>query len=172
MRLALISLLMIPLVVGCDGEDSSKSNDDWSDDGWSDDNWADTANYELFNCEDDASLIYIGTEDVISDEACDGIDAITLLSSSCEIDVGAASITPCGGPIGTEHEIVVAINTLYIDQVDRVSVRINSVDRGTEEYDLDADAADNRLYKMSLFSVGRADEQRADTIEFRLWARN
>ena len=177
MRLALISLLMMPLAVGCDGEDSSKSNNGWSDDGWSDDDSTDTANYALFNCEDDASLIYVGTEDVISDEACDGIDTINLLSSSCYIGensnpVGSAAITPCGGPIGTEHKIVVQVNPLYGDQVDRASVRIHSDGRGTEEFDLDADADNNRLYKTSIISVGRDDEQRTDTIEFRLWARN
>lgn len=132
--------------------------------------------YQLFNCEDDFTLMYVGVPDVWTEEACDGVDSVQLRSSSCDIpanensnDVGEANITPCGAPIGTEHQIVVKVNSLYKDQVDRVSVRINSGDRGEDEYEMERDSANEGLYKLTLESVGSEGELRNDTIHFKLW---
>jgi len=132
--------------------------------------------YRLFNCEDDFTLMYVGVQDIMTGEACNGVDAITLLSSSCELperpngnEVGVANITPCGAPVGTEHQIVVQVNSLYQDQVDRISVRINSGDRGEDEYEMEPDSADEGLYKLTLESVGSEGELRNDTIHFNLW---
>jgi hypothetical protein len=132
--------------------------------------------YNLFNCEDDFTLIYVGIPEVWTDDACDGVDTIELRSSSCELPgnenanlVGTADISPCGGPIGTQHQIVVRVNSLYKDQVDRVSVRLNSGERGEDEYDMNPDSADEGLYKLTLESVGSAGELRNDTIHIKLW---
>ena len=132
--------------------------------------------YDLFNCEDDFTLIYVGTPEVWTGEACDGVDTIELRSSSCELPsnptgnlVGTADITPCGGPIGTEHQIVVRVNNLYKDQVDRASVRLNSGERGEDEYKMNPDSADEGLYKLTLVSVGSDEELRNDTIHIKLW---
>ena len=132
--------------------------------------------YNLFNCEDDFTLIYVGIPEVWTGESCDGVEHIDLKSSSCDLPedpngnpVGTADITPCGGPIGTEHQIVVRVNTLYKDKVDRVSVRLNSGDRGEDEYDMQPDSADEGLYKITLVSVGSEGELRNDTIHIKLW---
>ena len=83
--------------------------------------------------------------------------------------VGTATVDPQGAPCGTEHTIVVIVADEYEDQVDRVTVVTNSPDRGTDEYELVQDSADEGYYKLSLQSTGEPGEEREDTLTFRLY---
>jgi len=125
--------------------------------------------YSLFNCEEDYTFVYVGEAEVISGDACDGADQIELNSSSCEVSVGQATISPCGGPAGTEHEIVVKVNSTYSHQIAKVTAHLDSGARGGDEYKLTPDSADEGLYKITLISVGSDGEQRDDLIQIKLW---
>src|SRR4030095_1122403 len=94
---------------------------------------------------------------------------IVLYSSTALVTVGSAKVDPGGGPIGTEHDIVVIVEDAYENVVDRVSVRTDAAERGEDEYDLDPDSADEGFYKLTLVSVGEPDEIRTDTFTIRLW---
>ena len=48
-------------------------------------------------------------------------------------------------------------------------MEIDSGDRGTEEYEMNPDSADEGLYKLTLVSVGAEDELRNDVIRIKLW---
>ena len=90
-------------------------------------------------------------------------------SSSCEVSVGQASISPCGGPIDTEHEIVVKVNSTYSHEISKVTAVLESGQRGEDEYTLTPDSADEGLYKVTLISVGSEGEQRDDLLSIKLW---
>ena len=200
MRLALISLLMIPLAVGCGptcGEGTSlvegecKADDDGAaelhidgdDTGPSS---TTTRLYEctdkngqyetLFNCEEDTTLLYVGTEEVWTGEMCDGVDTVTLRSSSCGLpdgpdvtEIGQVIIDPCGGPVGTRHQIVVRVNATYQHLIEDVSVRISSDGLEKQDCIMTQDTADSGLFKLTLNSEETEDEVRTDIIQFMLW---
>lgn len=126
--------------------------------------------YTLFNCEDDYTTIQVGIDEVISGSDCGGDNGtIELRSSTCEADIGTATLTPCGGPIDTEHSIVVRVDSNQSHQIAKVTARLDSGDRGEDEYRLNADSADPGLYKITLISVGSEDEIRDDLVTIRLW---
>jgi hypothetical protein len=125
--------------------------------------------YSLFNCEEDYSFVSVGEAELISGDACDGANLIELNSSSCEVSVGQATISPCGGPAGTEHEIVVKVNSTYSHQIAKVTAQLQSGPRGDDEYKLTPDSADEGLYKITLISVGSDGEERDDLIRIQLW---
>ncbi len=125
--------------------------------------------YRLFNCEEDHTFVQVGAAEVLSEDACDGDDLLELRSSSCEVSVGQASVSPCGGPIDTEHEIVVKVNSTYSHQIAKVTAILDSGTRGEEEYKLTPDSADEGLYKITLISVGSDGEQRDDLLRIQLW---
>jgi hypothetical protein len=118
--------------------------------------------YSQFNAQDESLPIEVG--------AAKALPAVTiqLHSTTGEVTVGTAEVDPSGGPIGTEHEIVVIVEDAYENIVDRVTVRTDSPDRGEDEYVLDADSADEGYYKTTLVSVGDPGEVRTDTLTFRL----
>jgi hypothetical protein len=123
----------------------------------------DEPTYTQFNEEDENLEIDVGAakkEPAVS---------IVLYSSSGLVTVGTAKVDPGGGPIGTEHVIVVEVENAYENVVDRVSVRTESAERGEDEYDMDPDSADEGFYKLTLVSVGEPDEVRTDTFTIRLW---
>lgn len=125
--------------------------------------------YSLFNCEEDYTFVYVGESEIISGDACDGAGQIEINSSSCEVSVGQATISPCGGPSGTEHEIVVKVNSIYSHQIAKVTVHLDSGARDDDEYKLTPDSADEGLYKITLISVGSEGEQRDDLVRIKLW---
>ena len=143
------SLVFAALLLGC-GED-------------------DPISYSLFNCEEDATFVHVGEAEVLTGDACDGGDLLQLRSSSCEVSVGQTSISPCGGPIGTEHEIVVNVNSTYSHEISKVTAVLESGQRGEDEYTLTPDSADEGLYKVTLISVGSEGEQRDDLLRIKLW---
>ena len=125
--------------------------------------------YSLFNCEEDYTFVYVGEPEIISGDACDGADNIEITSSSCEVSVGQATVSPCGGPAGTEHEIVVKVNSTYSHQIAKVTAHLGSGSRGDDEYKLTPDSADEGLYKITLISVGAEGEKRDDLLRIKLW---
>jgi hypothetical protein len=129
--------------------------------------------YDLFNCDEDYTFIEVGADEVIDDETtCDEIGAgtIVLHSSTCEEEIGSARISPCAAPLGYEHDIIVELNSVYEDNVDKATVRMESEGRGTDEYKMKPDSANQGLYKTTLVSVGIGDERRQDFVRFKLWA--
>lgn len=101
----------------------------------------------------------------------DLLDAVTidLHSTTGEVVIGSATVSPGGGPVGTTHDVVVVIADDYEEKVDRVSVRVDSGDRGEDEYDLERDSADEGYYKLSMVSVGDEGEVRDDTFTIKVW---
>lgn len=116
-----------------------------------------------FNGTDDSLTIDVGVPDV---EPAVSVD---LSSSTGEVVVGTATVDPGGGPIGTEHDVVVEVFDDYQDIVDRVSVRLSSDQRGDDEFELDQDSADEGVWKTTLVSVGSEGEVRQDTLTVRCW---
>jgi hypothetical protein len=123
----------------------------------------DETEYSQFNDSEDSLVVDVGTEEELDPVETD------LHSSTGQVVVGWAQVSPGGGPIGTEHEIVVIVDDDYEDLVDRVSVRTDSGDRGEDEYDLEPDSADEGYYVLGIVSVGEDGETRSDTLSIRLW---
>ncbi len=130
----------------------------------------------LAGCKQDDELTYSqvnGTEDSLDIEV--GIEElldlaeVPLTSSTGQVDIGLAWVDPAGGPIGTEHEIVLEVYDDYEDLVDRASVRVDSGERGEDEFDLERDSADEGFYKIVLETNGSEGEIRTDSMTFRLW---
>ena len=142
-RSAAALLLLIPGLTACKGDEESE--------------WL------QWNADDDQIQVEVGI-----DELLDEVE-ISLRSSTGEVDVGVARVDPAGGPIGTLHEIVIIVDDDYADAVDRASIRTDSGDRGTDEYDLARDSAEEGVYKLTIESDGAPAEVRTDTFTFRLW---
>ncbi len=123
----------------------------------------DEVRYVQFNAPDDQVTVEVGVDEELDPVGTD------LHSSTGEVVVGSAQVSPGGGPVGTEHEVLVIVDDDWQDVVDRASVRVDSGDRGVDEYDLEQDSADEGYYKLSLVSVGDEGEVRSDVFTFRLW---
>ncbi len=123
----------------------------------------DEVEYTQFNVDDDEVVISVGEPEVL-----DPVSTV-IRSTTGEVEIGSAVVSPGGGPIGTDHEVVIIVFDDYQDQVDRVSVRTQSPGRGEDEYDLIQDSADEGYYKLTITSAGEPDEKRDDTLTFRLW---
>jgi len=121
------------------------------------------AEWRQWNATDDLVPISVGI-----DEVQDPVE-VPLRSSTGEVEVGTARVTPGGGPIGTLHDVVVIVDDEYADVVDRASVRTDSGDRGEDEYDLERDSAEEGVYKLTIVSDGAEGEIREDIFTFRLW---
>ncbi len=119
--------------------------------------------WSQFNGTDDSLTIDVGVADV---EPAVSVD---LSSTTGEVVVGTATVDPGGGPLGTEHDVVVEVFDDYQDIVDRVSVRLTSDQRGDDEFELDQDSADEGVWKTTIVSVGSEDEVRQDTLTVRCW---
>lgn len=119
--------------------------------------------YDQYNADGDVLEIEVGI-----DTELEPVET-PLLSSTGQVEVGLARVTPGGGPIGTEHDVVIEVYDAYQDVIDRASVRIRSPGRGVDEYDLEQDSADEGVYLRALESVGADGEVRTDTLTFRLW---
>jgi len=120
-------------------------------------------NWVQFNGSEDSVLVEVGTSEELDAVSCE------LTSSVTGLVVGSATVTPGGGPIGTEHTILVVVEDEWENDVGRVSVRTSSGDRGNDEYELEPDPADEGYYGLHIVSVGEEGEQRTDELTFRLW---
>lgn len=119
--------------------------------------------FTQYNADTDLLTIQVGTEDILD------ATGISLYSTTGTVEIGTATADPGGGPIGTEHTLIVEIFDDYENAVSRVSVRTDSGERGEDEYDLDADSADEGFYQIVLVSVGEEGESREDTFTIRVW---
>lgn len=119
--------------------------------------------YLQFNGENDTLTILVGEAELLPEVTAE------LTSSTEEVLVGTVSVDPGGGPIGTEHAMVVVIDDLYEHIVDRVSVRLDAGDRGEDEFELQQDSADEGVWKLTLVSVGEEGEVREDTLTVNCW---
>ena len=114
-----------------------------------------------------------GTSDII--EVSVGVDEelpsaeINLLSSTGQVVVGTAAITPGGGPIGTRHTLVVNVDAQWEARVSRAVVSTDAGDRGTEEFTLERDSADAGYHQIDIVSVGEEGESRTDTLTIHLY---
>jgi hypothetical protein len=142
-RSAAALLLLVPGLAACNGDSESE--------------WL------QWNADDDQIQVEVGVAELLDEVE------IPLRSSTGEVDVGIARVDPAGGPVGTLHDIVIIIDDDYADAVDRASIRTDSGDRGTDEYDLARDSAEEGVYKLTIESDGAPDEVRTDTFTFRLW---
>jgi hypothetical protein len=95
--------------------------------------------------------------------------ALDLYSSTGATVVANAEVDPGGGPVGTLHTVVVEIDDIYADVVDRVSLSISSPGHPDRSLDLRLDSAVEGLYSLELLSSGEEDESRSDTFLFELW---
>ena len=95
---------------------------------------------------------------------------IELHSSTGQVIVGMAVITPGGGPVGTEHQLVVEVADTWQGQVEKVVVTVDSGDRGVEEFTLKRDSADPGYHQIDIISVGEDEEVREDTFTVKLFA--
>lgn len=120
-------------------------------------------NWVQFNGDADSVTIEVGAAEELDPVSCE------LTSSVTGLVVGSAEVTPGGGPIGTEHTLLVVVENDWENDVGRVTVRTDSGDRGTDEYELESDPADEGYYGLTIISVGEEGELRSDTLTFRLW---
>ena len=91
----------------------------------------DEIKYDQYNSTSDTLTIEVGIDEVL-----DPVET-GLMSSTGQVEVGLARVSPGGGPIGTNHDIVIEVYDAYQDVVDRASVRLNSPNRGVDEADLE-----------------------------------
>lgn len=124
------------------------------------------ASYIQFNATDDQVKVEVGVADLLDPAQTD------LHSTTGEVVVGNAMVDPGGGPAGTSTSVVVVVDDAYEALIDRTSVRIDSGDRGVDEYDLTQDSADRGYWKITLVSVADEGERRTDIFTFRLWQLN
>jgi hypothetical protein len=119
-------------------------------------------NWVQFNHAGDSVLVEVGAEEELEPVS-------TTLVSQWGVEVGQGTVSPGGGPIGTLHTVLAVVGDDWEDQVGRVTVRIDSGDRGVDEYELTSDPADEGTWGIELESEGEAGELRTDTLTFRLW---
>ena len=123
--------------------------------------------YEQFNADADSIEVEVGVESLLDPRVAD------INSSTGEVVIGSVEVDPGGGPVGTNHDVVVIINDDWEGEVDRVSVRTAPPDDdrvvAEDEYDLTQDSADEGYYKTTLESVGEPGEVRTDTFTIRVW---
>jgi hypothetical protein len=119
--------------------------------------------WERYNADGDEVSIAVGAAELSASVST------VLHSTTGQVEIGAATVDPGGGPIGTLHTVLVTVSPDYSPDVDRVSVRTDSGDREIDEFDLDVDSTGTGIFKAELRSVGDAGETRTDTLSFRLW---
>lgn len=97
-------------------------------------------------------------------------DALTLdlVSTTGTVAVGAATVDPGSGPVGTEHNVVINVLDEFEEQVGRVTLE-TSGDRGNQTHVLIQDSADHGLWQLEVTSLGAEGEARTDTFRVRLW---
>jgi len=119
--------------------------------------------YEPYSSHDDAVHVKVGDAELLEDVSTE------VLSNTGANVVGEATVSPGGGPIGTEHVLTasVTVENRYI--VDRVSVEITSPHRPERELDLVRDSEDRGLFVLDLVSVGEEGESRTDIFTFKFW---
>lgn len=133
----------------------------------------DEASYVRYNDDGNAVDVEVGVETrYVTDE--DGNEvaetvSTALTSSTGAVEIGVGTVDPSAGPIGTIHTITVEVYDAYADDVDRVTVRTDSGERGEDEYDLERDSTGTGWWVYELASAGEEGEVRTDTLTFLLY---
>jgi len=119
--------------------------------------------YEAFSSHEDDVHVKVGSADLLEDASTE------ILSNTGANLVGEATVSPGGGPIGTEHMLTATVSEENQYIVDRVSVEISSPHRPEREVDLVRDSEDRGLFVLDLVSVGEEGESRTDIFTFKFW---
>lgn len=120
------------------------------------------AGWVRFNADDQDLTVQVGPGALADPQT------LTLLSTTESVEIGEAVLTPGGGPVGTEHSVIVTVLDAYEEQVGRVTV-LTEGERGTQTHLLVQDSADPGLWQVSVQSLGAEDETREDVFTIRLW---
>ena len=84
--------------------------------------------------------------------------------------LGTATIDPSVGPVGTEHQLEVEVSEDFEELVQRVTVKVTTRGRGSEEWELQRDPAFIGTWGITVQSLGGPDEPtRDDEFNVRLW---
>ena len=83
--------------------------------------------------------------------------------------VGTVDITPSSGPVGTDHRILVALDAVYEERVQRVDVVSDSGSRGVLRFTMEQDSAELYKWVLDVTSMGVVGEERVDTLTFELF---
>lgn len=121
-------------------------------------------NFTQFNATTDTLTVSIAPD------AVETPTEIELRSSTGQVIVGTALLTPGGGPVGTEHQLVVEVSDTWQGQVEEVVISVDSGDRGVEEFTLKRDSADPGYHQIDIISVGDEGEIREDIVTIQLFA--
>jgi hypothetical protein len=116
-----------------------------------------------FNGTDDSLTVEVGA-DVRGEGA-----SVPLTSSTGAVDVGEGSVDAAAVSLGDIVTLRVQIFEPWYAEVERVSVRADSGERGEDEEDFERDSAGVGFWELQLEAVGDAGETRTDTFTFRLW---
>ncbi len=119
--------------------------------------------YVRFNHPDD------GVEVRVGDDADPADAVVELRSTTGETTIGTVVVSPGGGPVGTEHRVVVRVDVAFEESVDRVRVDADAGERGVEAFRLDNDSANQGVWVADLVSYGEAGETRTDRFELALF---
>lgn len=92
-----------------------------------------------------------------------------LTSTTGAVTLGVATVDPGAAPAGTEHTVEVQIDDEWQEIIGKVSVGVNSGERGFEVFPLTQDSADHGYWFLELRSVGDEGEVRSDRFNFRLF---
>ena len=92
-----------------------------------------------------------------------------LLSTTGGSVIGAVTVDPGSGPVGTLHRVEVRLDKAYGPSVQRATVTFDAGDRGSETFEMVQDSADVSLWVLELRTYGTPDEQRSDTMTVELF---
>ena len=120
------------------------------------------SNYTQFNALDDAISVEVGTTELGTEQI------IELHSSTGQVVIGSATLSPGSGPVGTEHQLVVIVDNTWEAQVGQVRLEVDSGERGLEDFILNRDSADPGYHIIDIVSVGEENETRTDTFTIQL----
>ena len=95
--------------------------------------------------------------------------AADITSTTGSALIGSVWIDPGSGPPGTAHEVRVDVDRSYEEQVGRVEIVVDSPERGSGSFEMVQDSAQLFRWVLSLTSNGTEDENRTDTLTFRLY---
>jgi glycine cleavage system H lipoate-binding protein len=131
-----------------------------------------------FSCgcagEEESLWVRFNTDDTIdvqitAEPTLGPIVEVELHSTTGSVVVGAATVDPGSGPVGTDHVLLVTVSDEWQDQVGRVTVLSDSGARGTAEHEFVRDSADHGVWERTLTSLGEEGETRTDAFTFQLW---
>ena len=122
----------------------------------------DSAGWVRYGAEDQSVTVFVGPEADATPVS------VELLSTTETVVVGTATVSPGGGPVGTQHDVVIELSDEYESDVARVTLT-TSGDRGSQKHVLVQDSADEGLWKLPITSLGSPDEVREDNFTVDLW---